>query len=596
MGRKRLLWQLFPSYLLITLISLVAITLYATNELRQFYHDRTADDLRARALLIDEDVRRRLLSGRSETVDALCKEYGEKASTRITVILTDGKVVGDTDSSPETMENHGDRAEVEAALNGRAHPSIRFSDTLKQQMMYVAIPVEHDGATLGVLRMAIPLTMIDDALRTIHWHILAGGLVVALAAAGISLLISRKISRPLEQLKRGAERFARGDLDHKLPVGDSYEIGALAEALNQMAAELDDRMRAVLGQRNEREAILSSMVEGVLAVDLKGRLISLNQAGARLIGVEPQAVHGRTLQEAVRNEQLETLVDEVLSSQQPMEKEIALYENEQRYLQAYGTVLRDASPQPIGVLLVLHDVTRIKRLERVRQDFVANVSHELKTPVTSIKGFVETLLDGAMQDAADTQRFLKIVATQADRLGAIIDDLLDLSRIEQEAERAEIVLTPVPVKNVLETAIELCRPKASKKQIEIELTCDDRLQTAINPPLLEQAVVNLIDNAVKYSPAGQPIHVEADRERSEVVVRVRDHGCGIGAEHLPRIFERFYRVDKARSRKLGGTGLGLAIVKHIAQAHGGRATVQSTPEVGSTFAVHLPDESNPSPA
>jgi two-component system, OmpR family, phosphate regulon sensor histidine kinase PhoR len=237
---------------------------------------------------------------------------------------------------------------------------------------------------------------------------------------------------------------------------------------------------------------------------------------------------------------------------------------------------------------VLHELTRLKELEKVRRDFVANVSHELRTPVTSIKGFVETLLEGAMYDAADLPRFLRIVASQADRLGAIIEDLLMLSRIEQEGEKAEIVLAPTPLRGVLEAALEVCQMKAVQKGIDVQLDCLPALQTAANAPLLEQAVINLVDNAISYSPAGQVVHLSAKQEEKEILIQVRDHGCGISREHLPRIFERFYRVDKARSRKLGGTGLGLAIVKHISQLHGGRASVESTLGLGSTFTIHLP--------
>ena len=233
-------------------------------------------------------------------------------------------------------------------------------------------------------------------------------------------------------------------------------------------------------------------------------------------------------------------------------------------------------------------MTRLKRLEMVRRDFVANVSHELRTPVTSIKGFVETLLDGAMHNPDELQRFLRIVASQTDRLTAILEDLLTLSRVEQEENGAEIVFSPGPVKNVLDAAVEVCQMKASEKNIHVEITCDSVLQVPMNAPLLEQAVINLIDNAIKYSDPGQTVHVTATGSNGEVVIEIRDQGCGISREHLPRVFERFYRVDKARSRKLGGTGLGLAIVKHIAQAHNGRATVESSVGHGSTFSIRLP--------
>ena len=242
----------------------------------------------------------------------------------------------------------------------------------------------------------------------------------------------------------------------------------------------------------------------------------------------------------------------------------------------------------VGLLISRRISQPLEQLKRVRSDFVANVSHELKTPITSIKGFVETLLDGAMHEPEDAERFLRIVAAQSDRLNEMIEDLLTLSRLEQDTDRAGLSLQPARIRGVLEAAVGVCELKASAKNVSVELTCDAQLQAKINPALLEQAVVNLVDNAVKYSPDGETVSVEAVGGPTEVVIRVKDHGCGIGAEHLPRLFERFYRVDKARSRKLGGTGLGLAIVKHIAQAHGGRTTVESTPGEGSVFSLHLP--------
>lgn len=597
MRRTRLLWQLYPSYLLITLLSLLMVVWYGSDALRQSYHERTAADLESRAWLLEEQIGNAMRSPQSDQVDALCSRLGQKTATRITVVLPSGKVLGDSEGVPEEMDNHAERAEIKAALAGRVVPQVRTSRTLGQDMMYVAVPVRRDGKTIGVLRTAMPVTAMDQALRAIQWKIALGGAVVALLAAGVSLFVSRRISRPLERLKRGAQGFAQGNLSDKLPVGDSQEIAALAETLNQMAAELDERIRTVERQRNERDAILSSMVEGVLAVDSRQRLISLNEPGARLFGVDAQTVLGRQLREVVRNPQLHTLVADVLSRGEPIQDDIVLDDVPQRLLRAQGTVLRDSGPGDpkgleTGALVVMHDVTRLKKLENIRRDFVANVSHELKTPITSIKGFVETLLEGAMYDGDNAQRFLRIIASQADRLNEIIEDLLTLSRLEQDTERAGISLQRGAVLEVLQAAVDVCRLKASEKTIAIELACDADLQAEINSALLEQAVVNLVDNAVKYSSEGQTVYVEAQRVEaqradSEVVIRVRDHGCGIGPEHLPRLFERFYRVDKARSRKLGGTGLGLAIVKHIAQAHGGRATVESTPEEGSVFSLHL---------
>jgi two-component system phosphate regulon sensor histidine kinase PhoR len=588
MRRRRLLWQIFPSYLLITLLSLLAVTWYSSKSLRAFYYKRKQADLEARAYLVQKQFSKRSVLADENAVDQLCKELGKESSTRITVILPSGRVIGDTDKDPADMENHADRPEIKEALVGRVGTLTRPSPTLQTDMKYVAVPLTDNGKIIGVVRTSFVLASIDRALRAIRIKIAFGGLAIAGLAAVISWAVSRGISRPLEDLQSGAERFAHGELSRRLPIPPSKEIGGLAEAMNEMAAQLDEKIRTVVQQRNEREAVLSSMVEGVLAVDRDEHVITVNQAAARLLGINPAEASGRSIQEVVRNADLQQFVERALSSADPVEGEITLRGHGERFLQAHGTVLRDGQGREIGALVVLNDVTRLRRLENVRREFVANVSHEIRTPITSIKGFVETLLDGAMWHPPDAERFLGIVAKQVDRLNAIVTDLLTLSRIEQQAEEAMIPLENGPICEALEAAIQVCELKATAKDISIELACRKDLLAMINAPLLEQAVVNLVDNAIKYSDPGSTIQVEAAETDSEVAIAVRDQGCGIAKEHQPRLFERFYRVDKARSRELGGTGLGLAIVKHIALAHGGQVSVESTLGQGSTFTIHLP--------
>ncbi len=358
-----------------------------------------------------------------------------------------------------------------------------------------------------------------------------------------------------------------------------------------MAVELREHIDTVMRQRNEIEAVLSSMVEGVIAVDMEERVISMNHAAARMFRCDLAEVQGRSIQEVVRNTVLQQFVKNALSSQEAVEKEIVLSSDIDRFLNGHGTLLRDAEGKQIGALIVLNDVTRLLRLEKIRREFVANVSHEIKTPITAIKGFVETLRDGAVENHEDAERFLEIIGKHVDRLEVIIEDLLSLSRIEQEAEREKVVLDEGRLKDVLETAIQVCEAGAIAKKIGVELSCAEEIVAKLDPQLLEQAIVNLIDNAIKYSNDGGTVRVEALQRESETIISVRDQGCGIEKEHLPRLFERFYRVDKARSRQLGGTGLGLAIVKHIAQAHGGRVAVESIPGKGSTFSIHLPKTS-----
>lgn len=588
MPRKRLIWQLYPSYLLITLIALLAVSWYAWEYFEHSYIETTKGDLEARALLMERQILERISAGNGDSVDSLCKELGKRASTRITVILTSGKVIGDSEEDPGKMDNHANRPEFIDALVGRIGTSTRYSKTLQQKMMYVAIPLIVNGEIIGVVRTSIPLTSIDQVLKAVQTKIAIGGIIIAVFAAAISLVVSRRISQPLEKMRKGAERFARGELESRLPIPDSGELGELARAMNQMAADLDNRIREATRQRTEMEAVLSSMVEGVLAVDTEEHLISINNTAAQLLGVDLAGAQGRAIHEVVRNSALLRLVGRAFVSTKPVEEEIILLNDSEKFLQAHGSVLRNGDGRGIGALVVLNDVTRIRRLENVRREFVANVAHELRTPVTSIKGFVETLLDGALRNPKDAERFFAIIARQTDRLNAIIEDLLSLSRIEQEAENAEIVFKEDRLIDVLQAAIQLCESKAKAKKIKVDMECGEEISARINPPLLEQAIVNLIDNAINYSNRGSAISVEAARRNNEIVISVRDQGCGIGKEYLPRIFERFYRVDKARSRKLGGTGLGLAIVKHITQAHGGNVTVESTPGKGSTFQIHLP--------
>ncbi len=327
----------------------------------------------------------------------------------------------------------------------------------------------------------------------------------------------------------------------------------------------------------------------MLAVDTEERILRLNRAAAQLIDVTPETAQGRRIREVVRKTDLQRFVARSLKSREPVEGDIVLrYNDRELFLQAHGTLLRDAQGYDIGALVVLNDVTSQRRLENVRRDFVANVSHELKTPITAIKGSVETLLGGAVENPEDAERFLGIVARQADRLNAIIDDLLALSRIEQGVDEGGVALSGGRLRKVLESAIADCGMSARDKGVRIELACAEDLRARINAPLLEQAVVNLLTNAIKYSGSEGKVRVEAEPRTGGVMIKVQDWGCGIQKEHLPRLFERFYRVDKARSRRLGGTGLGLAIVKHIVQAHGGEVLVSSAPGQGSVFTIVLP--------
>ncbi len=588
MNKKKLIWQLFPSFLLVTLLSLLAVSWYASSSLNHFFLDQTATDLKTRALLVEEQITSHLLPLDAESVDSICKEIGKQSATRITVILPSGKVIGDSRETPHLMDNHAGRPEIALALKGNPGQSIRYSNTLRQQMMYVAVPLRKDQTTLGVIRTSVPTTSINRELRSIRTKIALGGLLIAVLAAWISLLISRRISRPLEEMKKGADHFAGGDLSHRLAMPNTDELAGLADALNQMAAQLDHRIKTIIRQRNELETVLSSMLEGVIAVNNKEQIISMNKASASLFDCDSEKCQDRDLQEVIRNSALQQFVRTALSSKEPNEDDISVYLNGETTLNLKSSPLLDANKESIGTLVVFNDVTQLRRLENMRRDFVANVSHEIKTPLTAIKGFVETLRLGDVDKPEETERFLGIIQKHVDRLSSIVEDLLSLSRIEQEDERKTIQIKKDIIPDVFKSAIQICRSKAEEKNINISLICDEQLTSRFDSSLLEQAVVNLLDNAIKYSEPQSTIQLKANLEDSQVKIIVADRGIGIAKKHLPRLFERFYRVDKARSRNLGGTGLGLAIVKHIVQAHGGHITVESTLGAGSVFTIHLP--------
>ncbi|MBW1900356.1 MAG: PAS domain-containing protein [Deltaproteobacteria bacterium] len=585
--RKRLLWQLYPSYLLITLVSLIAATWFASKTMQQFIFEHNASDLKSLARLFEQQILEHFSPLNETAIDRLCKEISERSEFRVTVILPTGKVVGDSEEDPEKMDNHMDRPEVMQAIRGEVSLSTRYSLTLRKNMMYVGVPIKSHSDIIGVLRSSSPMTSIDGTIKRIQIKIWIGGVFIAIFAAVISLIICRRISLPIEEIRKGAERFTRGDFQYRLPVYESEEIGSLSETMNQMANELNERINTITRHRNELEAVFSSMVEGVLAVDTDECIISMNHAASRFFECESKEIQGRSIQEVIRNTELQKFVRSVLSGKKQIEKDIVLFSGTERVVNAHGTALHDAAGDSIGALIVLNDVTQLRKLETIRRDFVANVSHEIKTPITAIKGFVETLRDGATKTPEQTERFLEIIDKHAKRLEAVIEDLLNLSRIEQNSEK-NIDLSETIVADVLENSVQLCRDKANAKKIGIEISCHDDISVKMEPRLFEQALVNLLDNAIKYSDEGSDILLTATQSEHEVVIGVRDHGCGIEKKHITRLFERFYRVDKARSRKLGGTGLGLSIVKHIAQAHGGKVSVESSPEMGSTFKIHLP--------
>ncbi|MBU4262648.1 MAG: cell wall metabolism sensor histidine kinase WalK [Proteobacteria bacterium] len=609
MNNKKLIWQIFPPNLLITLVAMLAVSWYGSTALQKFYIEQLESALQARAYLIRDTVSQLMADGKFDELREFCRKSGREALTRITIIDLSGKVVADSNEDADLMELHNGRPEIIEAYKGHTGTSIRLSRTLQENMLYVAVPLkwhggndagkeEADRTVSGALRVAVTVTAIERTLENVQIKIALGAIVVIFAAALVTLWVSRRISRPLEEMKQCALRYSRGDFSQRMSLHKggsvSLEVATLAASMDRMVEQLNERIRTIVRQRNELEAVFASMSEAVLAVDTDERVISLNKAAVDIFAIDGKQASGMLLQEVVRNIDLQRQVKQILENLEPLQDEIVLqYGASERFLQTNGVPLLDGSGRNIGVLVVMNDVTRLRRLENIRRDFVANVSHELKTPITSIKGYVETLLEGAMDNREDAERFLKIILKQSNQLYAIIEDLLSLSRIEKLSESKEVDLSLGNLQPILEEAVQTCQMKASQKNIRILLNCPEQLQARVNATLLEQAVVNLVVNAVKYSEDASEVIVSAEEKKlddgtTRVVISVRDFGIGIAKKHLPRLFERFYRSDKARSRKLGGTGLGLSIVKHIAQTHGGDVAVKSQEGQGSTFFISLP--------
>lgn len=589
MNRKNLIWHFYPAFLGIGIAVLLAAAVYTAYSFRLFYYNQMAIDLEIRAHLVEHQVEPMIQSPKFTEVDVACKALGQKGATRITLILPDGRVIGDSDENPSDMENHGSRPEFRAALSEGSGKAVRFSRTLGQNMMYMAISVKQDDTILAVIRTSIPVTRIEQELAKLYERVFWAGIIIAVCAAAVSLVLSRKLIRPIEQMKEMAKRFASGDFSGSLSLPGATELAELAADMNEMARQLKNRIETITEDKNRIQAILSGMIEGVIAVDSTGVVVGINKAAADFWGIDETKTPGRSIEEVIRNPEFQSFVQKTLHDKEPSTEIGSFVTNKgEKRLQLHGTTLTDDEGWKKGAVIVMHDMTRIHRLEEVRRDFVANVSHELKTPITSIKGFVETLLEGALANPQEAKRFLEIIARHADRLNAIVDDLLSLSRLEEDSENRRLFFENAYLKPVLVSTVELSSYKAEKKNISVELICDERICAKINSALIEQAVFNLIDNAIKYSPDNSSIKITIQRNAKEVLISVCDKGCGIEEQHLSHVFERFYVVDKSRSRRLGGTGLGLSIVKHIAQVHGGRVTVESKINEGSKFTIHLP--------
>lgn len=574
---------------IITAGILFGIYLYLNNGLKEHTFQRIKANLLKETRLTKSFLEANFTeSFQSQQLDTIADKIGRDLDKRVTIINREGKVLGDSELNEKELmevENHLYRPEVQEALKSGIGESRRFSTTIKKDMFYIAATFGIEKPR-GIVRLAMPLSEIEIVSGRLRNTIIISLLLAFILTIIISFIVSIFISKPIKEMSWAAKSIAGGDYSRKINVATNDEIKDLAEAFNYMSRQIRLRIEDVTLSKSRLEAVLLSMFEGVMVVDKKGTILLINQTLKDLLQVKEELI-GRKPLEVIRNIEIQEIVDNALRLDKGVEsREISLLLDEGKVLMVHATpIVRDKGID--GAVLVFHDITGLRRLEKIRQDFVANVSHELRTPVTSIKGYAETLLEGALEDKENARDFLKIIYSDSDRLARLIDDLLDLSKIE--SGKLRMVLKPCALMPIVDRVIRGLERYAKDKSITIKSDIPKDIPNLLaDESRIAQVLLNLIDNAIKYTENKGLITISAKKQDKFVRIDVSDVGVGIPEKDLPRIFERFYRVDKARSRELGGTGLGLSIVKHIVQAHNGEVFVKSLVAQGSTFSFIIP--------
>lgn len=570
--------RLFVATALVLLVTMAGLLLSLSRVERNWLSDRNADALerhaREVALVLDGAARTTELSERLAAADSA-------SGCRVTLIARDGRVVADSRAVADSLENHGDRPEVLAALAGRPGRDIRHSHTLGVNLQYVAVPAR-SGSEWAVVRVAEPLELVralDASLLRVSALAIVG---VLLASFVLAFWVSGRFASRVKALESVSMRIGAGDDAARALELPADELGRLGSALNRMSAELRARLHALEHERDEREHILAHMTDGVALLDAGNRLVHANASFAELLGAVGRVPSGTPFSEVARSAELDELLARARASHVAVEADLRLWSPRQRFVRAVATRL---DPERGEVLLVLHDLTEVERVNRIRQDFVANVSHELRTPLTSLRGYAETLLDGGLQDEARREGFVRVIRDQAERLQALVDDLLSLAELERP--EAALRRERFDLRELLARQLAVFHAAAERGGLKLALEGEGPVEVTADRSRLEQVIANLLDNAIKYTERGA-VTVRVGFDASRAWCEVADTGPGIPLEDQPRVFERFYRVDKARSRDKGGTGLGLSIVKHIVGLHGGEVSLRSEPGEGSAFRFEIP--------
>ena len=583
MNRRPLFKQLFFTFIPIVLIGIIALIVLVNQFTRNFYFSQTTNDLRSRAQLISLTINDKSLKSN------LIQEYVDQASLtgdmRITIVRKDGVVFGDSHKNHRQMDNHKNRPEIIEAIQFGEGTSNRFSSTIQEDQIYFALN-PNNNEEIYIIRVSVSLNELEDSMADLQSKILIIGFIIGLFCLLISFYFSKQLTTPLEAMRLEAEKYVSTlKLSTPIPIPKTKELASLAISLNQIAMELDKRIKKMQLDKTEKESILSSMQEGLLALNKKTEILSINDIAVDYLNIKKEIAVGSEISTLSKNKKLLSIIKKVSKKNTRIQQEIVIKGNKKRYFLISGSPLKRGGKKS-GVLMLINDITLQKQLESVRQDFVANVSHELKTPITSIIGYLELIDQGELKDE-QKKLFLNKVFNHTNRMNAIIDDLLKLSKIESQEDDNSIELMPTPLSQIIDGSVDDLNTLTSKNNNKILVVCNESIMVNADPQLLREAIINLLENAVKYGTTGTDIKINVDQTET-TNIQVINEGEVIPDKHRDRIFQRFYRIDKSRDREAGGTGLGLAIVKHISLVHGGEVGVSFSDNSETCFTISLP--------
>lgn len=582
--------RLISSFLILIVLTLAVLGSY----ILWFFHKYNIERLSANLLIeaeITEQLLRPYMKGPMEKagIDAIIKELATKVDLRLTIIDTLGAVLADSWENPALMENHLNRPEISAALAGEMGKATRYSTTRGENLMYVAIPMHNAAEVTGVLRVSTTLAHVEAGFKEIRSILLLSFLLTSILAILLSIRLARKYTAPMEEITEVAREMGDGHLDRRVHLRTGDELEVLGHTLNNLASSLDDKVNEITAEKRKLELVFENMDNAVVLFDRYGRVTDANKQALNLFSISP-AMYGQHCVQVIGTSLLDKALKETIQTGESQRLDLKLpIHGVKRVFQVFLAPTNSQDNDAPGVLSVFHDITALKEVEERQADFVANASHELGTPLTAIKGFAETLLDGALHNPELSTKFITIIQEEAERMHRLVKDLLQLARINSTEYRQHIKLEPTPVHAVAETAIRQLSSQLAAKSLTAELSVAPKeLCVRANSDWLNQILANLIENSIKFTPPGGKISIKCWQEQDQAFLVVQDTGSGIPAQDLPFIFDRFYRVDRARTRTAGGTGLGLAIVKFIVETLGGKIEVKSKIDVGTAFTVTLP--------